>query len=109
MDLEGFDLFDQGIDLDDADPSASSTLSKALSWTGAQWHAVCRRARWMDLIGDYAGREPFIVDGIRSSRDAVAFLIQVLGHSLIQLVIEDPLLALAKPHGPCHLFQVNDH
>ena len=37
----------------------------------------------MDLIGDYAGKELFVIDG----------------DSLVQRVLSDPLLALAKPEG----------
>ncbi|KAL4072373.1 hypothetical protein V8B97DRAFT_1958702 [Scleroderma yunnanense] len=84
MDLEEFDLADRDINAEEETLPSSLAVSDALKWMDAEWHAASRRARWMDLIGDYAGQEPFIVDG----------------HSLIQLVIDDPLLALAKPDDP---------
>ncbi|KAL4079734.1 hypothetical protein J3A83DRAFT_4155359 [Scleroderma citrinum] len=84
MDLEEFDLADRDINAEEDTLPSSLAVSDALKWMDAEWHAASRRARWMDLIGDYAGQEPFIVDG----------------HSLIQLVIDDPLLALAKPDDP---------
>ncbi|KAH7883469.1 hypothetical protein F5I97DRAFT_1931024 [Phlebopus sp. FC_14] len=81
MDLEEFEVDEQNGDLG---PSAPPTIPEIFDWINIRWHAASRRARWMDLLGDYAGIEPFIIDG----------------HSLIQLVIEDPLLALDKPGDP---------
>ncbi|KAJ3508807.1 hypothetical protein NLJ89_g5555 [Agrocybe chaxingu] len=37
-------------------------------------------ARWMDLLGDYAGVEPFVIDG----------------EALFQVVLDDPLLAVGR-------------
>jgi len=98
MDLEEFDLADRGTDEEDTLPD-SLAVSEALKWADAVWHAASRRARWMDLIGDYAGQEPFVVDGISAIQVVIVYLIQLSGHSLIQLVLDDPLLALAKPDG----------
>lgn len=63
MDLEEFDFADQDPDAEETFPD-SLAVSDALKWADAVWHAASRRARWMDLIGDYAGQEPFVVDGI---------------------------------------------
>jgi ATP-dependent RNA helicase DDX60 len=42
-----------------------STAADALNKFDSQWYTkLTRTARWMDLIGDYAGREAFIIDGI---------------------------------------------
>ncbi|KAH9067713.1 P-loop containing nucleoside triphosphate hydrolase protein [Lactarius vividus] len=58
---------------------------KALKYIDDKWYKITgKKARWMDLIGDYAGNERFILDG----------------ESLIQLVLDDPLLALARPGDP---------
>ncbi|EJD43845.1 P-loop containing nucleoside triphosphate hydrolase protein [Auricularia subglabra TFB-10046 SS5] len=47
----------------------------------ACWYSArSRAARWMDLIGDYAGMERFVIDG----------------DALVQRVLDDPLLGLAK-------------
>ncbi|KIJ59959.1 hypothetical protein HYDPIDRAFT_161677 [Hydnomerulius pinastri MD-312] len=84
MDLEEFEIDSTNLGSEAEDLPKSSSIADALKWTDAIWHAASRRARWMDLLGDYAGTEPFIIDG----------------YSLIQLVIDDPLLALAKPNDP---------
>ncbi|KAI9567890.1 hypothetical protein HD554DRAFT_2314563 [Boletus coccyginus] len=84
MDLEEFEV-DRWSDAATNDATGSSlSIPDALKWIDAEWHTASRRARWMDLLGDYAGTEPFIIDG----------------HSLIQLVIDDPLLALGKQDDP---------
>ena len=59
----------------------------------------------MDLMGDYAGSELFVIDGAfphsipcepgRSNCSSIA------GDSLLQLVLDDPLLALGRPDGMC--------
>ncbi|TFY54174.1 hypothetical protein EVG20_g9819 [Dentipellis fragilis] len=50
----------------------------------AWYRGVSKRGRWMDLIGDYAGSERFVLDG----------------ESLLQHVLNDPLLALARESEP---------
>ena len=62
------DEFDDGKPI--LGPTESSKQKKALSTEAAiryideKWYrAVSRRGRWMDLIGDYAGSERFILDG----------------------------------------------
>jgi hypothetical protein len=43
--------------------SAYTTL-KAIEVLDNKWlHAAAQRGRWMDLIGDYAGIEPMVLDG----------------------------------------------
>jgi hypothetical protein len=82
------------MDLDDFEGSDNEELSlktvpardasKALrAFDKAWWVKESRGARWMDLLGDYAGTEPFVIDG----------------ESLLQLVLDDPLLALGRPGG----------
>ncbi|KAG1840478.1 hypothetical protein DFJ58DRAFT_858214 [Suillus subalutaceus] len=85
MDFEEFEVdIDRAIEV--SKPSKSCrTVTGALSWTDSTWFApASRNARWMDLIGDYAGAEPFVIDG----------------HSLLQVVLDDCLLALAKDDDP---------
>ncbi|KAF8556866.1 P-loop containing nucleoside triphosphate hydrolase protein [Imleria badia] len=84
MDLEEFEVNHRGSVATTNDATSSLSIPDALKWIDAEWHTASRRARWMDLLGDYAGTEPFIIDG----------------HSLIQLVIDDPLLALGKTGDP---------
>ncbi|KAG1765281.1 hypothetical protein EV702DRAFT_1051084 [Suillus placidus] len=67
--------------IEDSKPSKSCTFTEALNWIDPTWYApASRNAHWMDLIGDYAGAEHFVIDG----------------HSLLQVVLDDRLLALAK-------------
>jgi ATP-dependent RNA helicase DDX60 len=65
MDLEEFDnlpVADENKDEDISKKDASPL--EALKFVDAKWYTpVGRRARWMDLIGDYAGSEPFVIDG----------------------------------------------
>ncbi|KIL59375.1 hypothetical protein M378DRAFT_14820 [Amanita muscaria Koide BX008] len=57
------------------------TVQQALGTFDDLWYALTyRRARWMDLMGDYAGNELFVLDG----------------ESLIEGVLDDPLLALGQ-------------
>jgi hypothetical protein len=102
MDLEEFEVKRRGPDIATNDVTGSLSIPKALERIDAEWHTASRRARWMDLLGDYAGTEPFIIDGstIASSHACFANLRDFsIGHSLIQLVVDDPLLALGKPGG----------
>ncbi|KAG2134032.1 uncharacterized protein EDB93DRAFT_852671 [Suillus bovinus] len=84
MDFEEFEVdIEQAIK--DSEPSQSCTVTETLNWIDSKWYTpASRNARWMDLIGDYAGAEPFVIDG----------------HSLLQIVLDDPLLALAKDDDP---------
>ncbi|KAH9899786.1 P-loop containing nucleoside triphosphate hydrolase protein [Cubamyces lactineus] len=81
MDLDDFDAAIEQLP-PETQPSLSAQSPKdAVAYVDAQWYTlVNRRGRWMDLIGDYAGSEPFVVDG----------------EALIQLVLDDPLLALGR-------------
>ena len=66
MDLDGFDAaLRLSAFVPDRDPLVKTLTAKdAVEYIDLQWYApVVRRGRWMDLIGDYAGSEPFIVDG----------------------------------------------
>ena len=63
MDLEEFEVKRHGSDTTTNDTIGSLSIPKALERINAEWHTASRRARWMDLLGDYAGTEPFIIDG----------------------------------------------
>ncbi len=65
MDLDDFEVAIAQSPLEDGPPEVSSQSAKdAVEYIDAQWYTfVNRRGRWMDLIGDYAGSEPFVVDG----------------------------------------------
>ncbi|THH15047.1 hypothetical protein EW146_g5371 [Bondarzewia mesenterica] len=57
----------------------------ALEVIDSNWYRnIAKKARWMDLVGDYAGNERFILDG----------------EALLQTVLDDPLLALAREEDP---------
>jgi hypothetical protein len=61
MDLEGFENINEDNITSNQD---SFTAGEALAHIDASWYTnINRRGRWMDLIGDYAGSEPFILDG----------------------------------------------
>ncbi|KAG1807233.1 hypothetical protein EV424DRAFT_1474227 [Suillus variegatus] len=84
MDFEEFEV-DIERAIENSDLSKSCTITETLDWVDSTWYAPeSRNARWMDLIGDYAGAEPFVIDG----------------HSLLQVVLDDRLLALAKDDDP---------
>ncbi|KAG1758646.1 hypothetical protein EDD22DRAFT_997577 [Suillus occidentalis] len=84
MDFEEFEV-DIERAIEDSKPSKSCTSTEALNWIDSTWYApASRNARWMDIVGDYAGAEPFVIDG----------------HSLLQVVLDDRLLALAKDDDP---------
>jgi hypothetical protein len=68
MDLEEFEVERHVSDMTTNDAIGSSSIPKALKRINAKWHTASRRARWMDLLGDYAGTEPFIIDGRVLSR-----------------------------------------
>ncbi|KAI0660897.1 P-loop containing nucleoside triphosphate hydrolase protein [Cubamyces menziesii] len=79
MDLDDFDAAIEQLPPDTQISLSAQSPKDAVVYVDAQWYTlVNRRGRWMDLIGDYAGSEPFVVDG----------------EALIQLVLDDPLLAL---------------
>ncbi|PIL37234.1 hypothetical protein GSI_00927 [Ganoderma sinense ZZ0214-1] len=64
MDLDDFDLAIAQLSLDDESSESAQSAKNALNHIDAQWYSpLTRGGRWMDLIGDYAGSEPFIVDG----------------------------------------------
>lgn len=62
MDLENFETVEAPPPGDDL--SQTSSAANALRYLDAHWFTqMNRRGRWMDLIGDYAGNELFVLDG----------------------------------------------
>lgn len=61
MDLEEFEASNQTLTV----PSSGFESARhALDHLDRMWFInATRSARWMDLLGDYAGGEPFIIDG----------------------------------------------
>lgn len=57
----------------------AATISAALKELNIEWFTKLR-PRWVDIIGSYAGKETFLVDG----------------DALIEVVLDDRLLGLAK-------------
>ncbi|KAF8069236.1 hypothetical protein FPV67DRAFT_1415532 [Lyophyllum atratum] len=83
MDLENFNNLDENPP--DASQASDFSAEEALEYVDREWYRpATRRARWMDLLGDYAGSEPFVIDG----------------ESLLQVVLDDPLLAIARDGEP---------
>ncbi|OSD04333.1 P-loop containing nucleoside triphosphate hydrolase protein [Trametes coccinea BRFM310] len=81
MDLDEFDAPVEQLAREVEPSLGAQSPTDAVAYVDTEWYTlVTRRGRWMDLIGDYAGSEPFVVDG----------------EALIQLVLDDPLLALGK-------------
>ena len=86
---------------------ASLSTEGAIRFIDEKWHcAIAKRGRWMDLIGDYAGSERFILDGktAPSSEDTSALLTEKksgtqTGEALFQRVLDDSLLALGREGG----------
>lgn len=61
MDLEGFEESNQTLTVPS---SVFRSARDALDYLDQQWFInATKSARWMDLLGDYAGDEPFIIDG----------------------------------------------
>jgi hypothetical protein len=54
-----------GVQTVDGDAPVEMTAVQALKFIDDNWYKKIagKRARWMDLIGDYAGNERFILDG----------------------------------------------
>ena len=62
MDLDKFD--ELGMTPTTKFGTGPLTVQQSLGSFDDLWYAVTyRRARWMDLMGDYAGSELFILDG----------------------------------------------
>ncbi|TCD64633.1 hypothetical protein EIP91_003835 [Steccherinum ochraceum] len=81
MDLDGFTL--KGLQKQKRKTFADT--SDVLDYLNEEWYSLMsRRGRMMDLIGDYAGSELFLLDG----------------NSLIQEVLEDSLLAIGRESEP---------
>jgi ATP-dependent RNA helicase DDX60 len=104
MDLD-LDDFDGGILHSDLSQTsgASETLSTqdALSIINEWYTERNKRGRRMDLVGDYAGTEPFVLDGksLLASMSIDSTTHQFLGESLIQNILDDPLLAIGRAEG----------
>jgi len=68
LDLDGFDInstdFDVSSTEEDVVTSGQEDARSALLYIDDKWYRERnRRGRRMDLIGDYAGAEPFVLDG----------------------------------------------
>jgi ATP-dependent RNA helicase DDX60 len=70
MDMVDLTLFDsvwesKDSSQDDAAYETKMTAFEALTCIDDRWYRriAGKKARWMDLIGDYAGNERFILDG----------------------------------------------
>jgi hypothetical protein len=64
IDLEIFENPDE-ISVSVAQHHSTFSAKEALDHIDEAWYTLAnKRARWMDLLGDYAGIEPFIIDGV---------------------------------------------
>ncbi|KAJ7608765.1 hypothetical protein FB45DRAFT_1128535 [Roridomyces roridus] len=84
MDLDNFDDDFDGPQLSDGEAAGDIDFlppAKTLQALDGHWFTpATRRARWMDLLGDYAGTELFIISG----------------ESLLERVLDEPLLAIGR-------------
>ena len=61
MDLDGFEKIPG---LGSVSLSSDET-SDAIQYIDAAWYGtLSRRARWMDLVGDFGGNELFVLEGV---------------------------------------------
>lgn len=65
MDLANFESTDITIPTPSDIASSNTTAEDVLKYIdSSKWYtSFSRRGRWMDLMGDYAGTEPFIIEG----------------------------------------------
>jgi len=64
MDLEEFDDLDKITRNPTWSKTTNLDFGSILEEADEKWYIkASRAARWMDLLGDYAGSEPFIIDG----------------------------------------------
>lgn len=67
LDLDGFDVGLTVVDTLSVEKDTSGNVpdaQSALRHIDGEWYSrQNRRGRQMDLIGDYAGNEPFVLDG----------------------------------------------
>lgn len=100
MDFE-FDTLSEDVHIATHDKFADS--SRAVEHFDDAWYIkATRRARRMDLIGDYAGTELFIIDGMfleLSFPEKSLLTKDRTGDSLLQEVLNDSLLAIARDNG----------
>ncbi|TFK24691.1 P-loop containing nucleoside triphosphate hydrolase protein [Coprinopsis marcescibilis] len=81
MDLDRFEDTATSRTLNDIKKVTLNKPGDVLQLFDSNWYIDrTRAARWMDLLGDYAGNELFVIDG----------------ESLFQCVLDDALLALGK-------------
>jgi hypothetical protein len=72
MDLDNFD--EEALVTSSA--TTANSAEEALRYLDLRWYAQAgRAARLMDIIGDYAGSEPFILDGTSSSVSKVVHIV----------------------------------
>ena len=64
MDLENFEDGPPELHIEVSLHSKNLSPKVALHLLDGRWYTpATRRARWMDLIGDYGGKENFFIDG----------------------------------------------
>ncbi|TFY68503.1 hypothetical protein EVJ58_g983 [Rhodofomes roseus] len=85
MDLDGFDQAARATGSGSTRLPERPQAKDALAYIDNEWYTLTsRRGRWMDLIGDYAGSEMFVLDG----------------EALLQEALNDQLLALGREGEP---------
>ncbi|KAE9406161.1 P-loop containing nucleoside triphosphate hydrolase protein [Gymnopus androsaceus JB14] len=85
MDLENFENGPPELHVEISPQDKQLSPKTAVRFLDDVWYTpATRRARWMDLIGDYGGKETFFIDG----------------DSLLQIVLDTPFLALGRSEDP---------
>ena len=73
---------------DDIQLDKNAKASEAVKHLDEKWYrTVAKRARWMDLIGDYAGNERFMVDGVFHLMDGWHTILTLISPCLQRRVV----------------------
>ena len=103
MDLDDFEQLQSEDQATRAPPNFENSLPSLLRHFDELWYSAAnRRGFVMDLMGDYGGSELFIIHGPYKQKNLcllVSPLSSSIGDSLLQNILDDPLLAIANDTG----------
>jgi hypothetical protein len=80
MDLENFENPDEiSVPVVSSQHTSAFSAKEALEHIDQAWYTLAnKRARWMDLLGDYAGTEPFVIDGMFLASGSTFFILTMI-------------------------------
>ena len=103
MDLDDFEQLQSEDQATRAPPNFENSLPSLLRYFDELWYSAAnRRGFVMDLMGDYGGSELFIIHGPYKQKNLYLLLSPLsssIGDSLLQNILDDPLLAIANDTG----------